>query len=178
MSEKVKQDNNLQLNQRIEEFNDIKLLFNTFGETAYRAAWKYFFSNGYEVGYERFMKAVKKGTLTPEKFKSEPVKTIENFLKEFFRERGGNQPEIWSENSTIFLKTERDVWCPAHDAVAISGINHKDICSIHKRAFVIGIVKTFEEFFPGLTTNCYNVSSRFLDENADCIEAYQIIYYG
>ena len=177
MSEKVKKDDNLQLKQRIDEFNDIKFLFNIFGEAAYRATQKYFFSHGYEIGYERVLKAVKKGELTQQIFQTNPIETIKQFLINFFKERGGNQPDIRIEKSVIYLRTKKEVWCPAPDAAIKTGIRHKDICTIHKRALVIGLVKVFEEFFPGLVINCYGASSRFEDEKSDCVEAYQIIYY-
>jgi len=177
MSEKVKQDDNLQLNQRIDEFNDMKLLFNTFGEVAYRATQKYFFYHGYEIGYEKVLKAVKNGELTPPIFQSNPVEIIKQFLIGFFKERGGNQPDIWIEKSVIYLRTKKEVWCPAPPAVEKSGVQHKDICNIHKRSLVMGLVIVFEEFFPGLVINGYGDSSRFDDEKSDCVEAYQIIYY-
>jgi len=153
------------------------LLFDTFGETTYRAVQKYYYSHGYAIGYERIVEAVQKGKLTPESFRKNPVETVEKFLKDFFKARGGNQPQIWSEGETVYLKTERKVWCPSCETSVKTGINHREVCTIHKRALVIGIVKIFEDFFPGLVANCYNVSSRLSEENADCVEAYQIIYY-
>jgi len=130
---------------------------------------------GYETGVERIIKLINENRFSKDEFKKNPVKGVENFLKGYFNDREGNQPEIWSENNTIFLKTPKSMPCITREAEKKVNIYHKDICHIYGRVFVKGLVKVFEEFFPGIKVNFYNAGSRRDDESSDCIEAFQVI---
>ena len=49
-------------------------------------------------------------------------------------------------------------------------------CTIHKRAFVEGLAQVIEAFVPGVQVHYTNASSRTLDPQADCIEAFHVVF--
>ena len=105
----------------------------------------------------------------------DPPESLLLLLQEAFERRGGNQPIITREGTTVTLKTENAAFCPSPIAQKQSGVSHKAVCSIHKRAFVEGLVRVLEPFVPGLRIQYVNVSSRTLDPRADCAEAYHVV---
>lgn len=175
MSEHVKIDKNLSLKARVEEFEGIKALVDEFGEVAYDATDRYHRSAGYEVGYDMILKMVKEGSLSRERVRAEPVDTVLRILTRFFDERGGNQPEFTVEDDTIYLTTRRSTWCPAPQAIRAVGIEHSDLCFVHKRAFAEGIATAISSLVPGLKIQAWNVGSRNAPEPVDCTEAYKVI---
>jgi len=175
MSDEIKKDKNLDLSARVDEFNNIKFLIDQYGSSAYKAIEKYYRNSGYEAGFEKLLKMSTDKKITKESILKDPVKTVEFFLVEFFKERGGNLPEIWSDNDTVYLKTERSIWCPTPTAREKSGIFYRDVCHIHKRAFVKGFLEVIAEFVPEIIINSYNKSSRTNDEVSDCVEAFQVV---
>jgi hypothetical protein len=72
--------------------------------------------------------------------------------------------------------TENAVFWPSPIAQQESGVQHKDICTIHKRAFVEGMAQVIEAFVPGVQVHYTNASSRTLDPQADCIEAFHVVF--
>ncbi len=175
MSEHVKIDKNLSLKARIEEFEGIRALVDEFGEIAYDATDHYHRCAGYEVGYDGILEMVKEGSLSQERIRAEPVDTVLRILTRFFDERGGNQPEFTVEGDTIYLTTRRSTWCPAPQAIRAVGIEHSDLCFVHKRAFAEGIATAISRLVPGLKIQAWNVSSRNAPEQGDCTEAYKVI---
>ena len=175
MSDQVKIDQNLSLEERVAEFAGIKRLVEEFGDPAYRATERYYEAAGYEVAYDLILKMVDEGSLTQKSIRAEPVQTVLTLLTRFFEERGGNQPEFTVHGDTIHLTTKRSTWCPAPQAIRKVGIEHSDICFVHKRAFAEGIATALSEFMPGLKMQVWNVSSRNAPEKGDCTEAYKVI---
>ncbi|MHC4972487.1 MAG: hypothetical protein ACYTG3_09155 [Planctomycetota bacterium] len=175
MSEQVKIDQNLSLKERVAEFEGIKALVDEFGEIAYDATERYYLSAGYEVGYDLILKMVRGGSLSRERIRAEPVDTVLRILIRFFEERGGNQPEFTVEGDTIHLTTKRSTWCPAPQAIRTVGVEHSDLCFVHKRAFAEGIATVISELVPGLKIQAWNVSSRNAPDKGDCTEAYKVI---
>jgi hypothetical protein len=175
MSDQVKRDQNLSLQERVAEFAGIKKLVEEFGEPAYRATERYYEAAGYEVAYDLILKMVEHGSLSQAQIRAEPVQTVHTLLTRFFEERGGNQPELIVQGDTVYLTTRRATWCPAPQAIRTVGIEHSDICFIHKRAFAEGIATALSEFMPGLKLQVWNVSSRNAPDKGDCTEAYKII---
>lgn len=175
MSRQVKIDKNLSLKERVEEFEGIRALVDEFGEIAYDATDRYYLSAGYEVGYDLILKMVREGSLSRERIRAEPVETVLRILTRFFEERGGNQPEFTVEDDTIHLTTRRSTWCPAPQAIRTVGIEHSDVCFVHKRAFAEGIATAISQLVPGLKIQAWNLSSRNAPEKGDCTEAYKVI---
>jgi hypothetical protein len=167
MTEQVKIDQNLSLKERVAEFEGIKALVEEFGEIAYDATERYYLSAGYEVGYDLILEMVKEGSLSREKIHAEPVDTVLRILIRFFEERGGNQPEFTVEGDTIHLTTKRSTWCPAPQAIRTVGVEHTDLCFVHKRVI--------SALVPGLKIQAWNVSSRNAPDKGDCTEAYKVI---
>lgn len=175
MSEHVKIDKNLSLKARVEEFEGIQALVEEFGEIAYDATDHYHRCAGYEVGYDMILGMVKEGSLSNERIRAEPVDTVLRILTRFFDERGGNQPEFSVEGDTIHLTTRRTTWCPAPQAIRAVGIEHGDLCFVHKRAFAEGLATAISRLVPGLKIQAFNVSSRNAPDKGDCTEAYKVI---
>ena len=176
MSDKKGLDN-LDIKARVKEINIIKYLWDEFGQPAFRAVRKYHFSTGYQKGYELLNYLIKKNEFSKDQFWNAPVKGVEIFLTRYFQERGGNMPEIWYENDTVYLKTAADVFCVTEAAEKKALRSHKDICNIYCRSFVEGLISIFEEVFPGLVIHFYNVSSRRDVKRSDCVEAFQIKHF-
>lgn len=175
MTDTKKSISNLDLANRKNELSNINILFNQFGNLAYRAIEQQYTCCGYETGVERLTKLVKNNLFSKSKFTDDPVKGIEEFLHGFFKDRGGNLPKVWSEKDTVYLMTEVNVPCITIAAEKKIKVHHKDICNLYCRAFVKGLIKIFEDLFPGILINFYNVSSRRGEGKNDCVEAFQVI---
>ncbi|MFC1724119.1 hypothetical protein ACFL4T_00725 [candidate division KSB1 bacterium] len=175
MSGGKKSIDSLQFSTRKNELQNINLLVNEFGDSAFRVIGNYYFNTGYEAGFERLTKLIENKRFSYEKFKKDPVKGISDFLHGYFKDRGGNLPKVWSEDNTVFLMTEIGVTCITIEAEKEVSVPHRDICNIYCRAFVKGMVNIFEDFYPGITINFYNAGSRRDKVKKDCIEAFQVI---
>jgi hypothetical protein len=167
--------NNLSVEKRIAELNDYALLHSIFGDLSFRAIGKYNFFAGYSIGFERMIKLLRDGRFDKEVFEDKPIDGICEFLQGYFTDRGGNQPEIWSEYSSVFLKTRSCKFCVTIEAEKSSEKCHDDVCAIYCRSFAKGLVKVLEEFYPGLVINFYNFSSRRDGKDSDCVEAFQVV---
>ncbi len=168
---------NLNVKAREKEINIIKYLFDEFGEPAFRAVQKYHFSTGYQKGFELLHNLISTNKFSKNKFWEDPVTGIKKFLTGYFQQRGGNMPQIWSENDTVYLKTGADVFCVTEEAEKKALKSHQDICNIYCRSFVEGLIGIFEEICPGLIIHFYNVSSRRDEKRSDCVEAFQVKHY-
>ncbi len=175
MEQKGKSIDNLSLQNRIEELNNIYKLYKKFGNIAFNAIEKYYTNSGYEKGIERITKLINENKFTKRGFTLNPIKTITEYLKGYFEDRGGNQPEIWSKGNVVYLKTEYCKYCVTIEAEQTAKHCHDDVCAIYCRAFAKGLLLIFEELFPGIKINFYNVSSRRDGKKSDCLEAFQII---
>lgn len=167
--------NTVEYEDRKNDLSNIQVLFNEFGNPAYRAIEKYNTGIGYESGIERLTQLIKEKKFTKSRFMADPVKGIEEFLHGFFKDRGGNLPKVWSEKNTVFLMTEISVPCITIEAEKEAPIRHREICSVYCRAEVKGLIQIFEDFFPGIQIQFYNVSSRRSQEGDDCVEAFKVI---
>ena len=174
MSERVRLDDNLSCEVRLEEYCDIKRLLDEFGEAAYPAVKTYYGACGFETGYDLLLALLKEGKLSREKIRQDPSESLLLLLQEFFARRGGNQPIIERQGPTVTLKTENAVFCPSPVAQKESGVPHKDVCHIHKRAFVEGLSRVLEAFIPGVQIQYVNASSRSIEPGADCVEAFHV----
>jgi hypothetical protein len=167
--------NTVDFEKRKRDLRQIQVLYEMFGNAAYRAMEKYYAGIGYETGVERLVKLIEEGRFSEQGFRANPVKEIEDFLLGYFQDRGGNLPKIWSEGNTVFLMTEAAVDCVTVKAEKAIGIKHRDICNVYCRAEAKGMIKIFEDFFPEISIQYYNASSRRTKEGNDCIEAFQVI---
>ena len=165
----------LELKTRKDELHSMNTLINEFGDPAYRVIEKYFFSAGYEAGFERITRLIINKEFSGKNFLKDPVKGIENFLFGYFKDRGGNLPKVWSEKNIVYLMTEISVPCITIEAEKVVQVPHKEICSIYCRSFAKGLIKIFEDFFPRIVINFYNAGSRRDLEKNDCTEAFQVI---
>lgn len=176
MSEKKGLDN-LNIKAREKEINIIKYFFDEFGESAFRTVQKYHFSIGYQKGYELLDTLLSNKKFSRDIFWKNPVCGVKDFLISYFKQRGGNMPEIWSENDTVYLKTAAEIFCVTEEAEKMALKSHNDICNIYCRSFVEGMIGIFEDLFPGLIINFYNVSSRRDEMRRDCVEAFQVKHF-
>ena len=176
MSKRVHSDDNLSCEVRVEEYLDIKAMIDEFGQPAYPAVRKYYFSCGYESGYDLLLALLKEGAISRERIVEDPPRSLLLLLQEFFTRRGGNQPVFERDNNTVYFKTESNVYCPSPIAQKQTGVQHRDVCAIHKRAFMEGVAKVLEEFVPGVEIQYSNMSSRTTDPQADCVEAFHVVY--
>ena len=168
---------NLSVQAREQEINTIRHLFDEFGAPAFRAIQKYHFATGYTKGYELLNSLLAEKKFSKEKFWDDPVVGVRDFLLCYFERRGGNMPEIWAENDTVYLKTRVEVFCVTEEAEKQALKCHTDVCNIYCRSFVEGYISIFEEVFPGIIINFYNVSSRRDDKRSDCVEAFQVKHF-
>jgi len=175
MSERVRNDDNLSCEVRVEEYLDIKAMIDEFGDAAYPAVRKYYLSCGYESGYDLLLALLKEKAISREGILNNPPGSLLLLLQEFFTRRGGNQPIFERDGDTVSFKTERSVYCPSPVAQKQTGVQHRDVCAIHKRAFMEGVAKVLEEFVPGIEVQYTNVSSRTTDPQADCAEAFHVV---
>jgi len=67
---------------------------------------------------------------------SERVRNGDNLSFPVFERNGGD---------TVYFKTERNVYCPSPVAQKQAGVQHRDVCAIHKRAFMEGVAKVLEK---------------------------------
>jgi len=148
MSERVRNDDNLSCEVRIEEYLDIKRLIDEFGERAYRAVRDYYRSCGYEAGYDLALLLIKEGKLSRKKIEADPAGSLLLLMQEFFSRRGGNRPILARNGDDVTLTTKNNVFCPSPLAQRESGVQHKDVCNIHKRAFMDGFSKILEALAP------------------------------
>jgi hypothetical protein len=167
--------NTVDFDKRRDDLNNIHVLFGEFGDLAYPVIDKYYTGVGYETGVDRILTLTKEKKFSSVRFRENPVKGIEEFLYGYFKERGGNLPKIWSEGDTVFLKTEASVHCITAAAEKEVKIRHSDICNVYCRAVAKGLVMIFQDFFPGIQIQFYNVSSRRKNKGDDCVEAFKII---
>ncbi|NQV17603.1 MAG: hypothetical protein HQ534_03565 [Armatimonadetes bacterium] len=175
MEQTRKSIDNLSLQNRIDELNNIYELHKKFGNIAFNAIEKCYTNSGYAKGIDRITKLSYENKFSKKEFIFNPIKIIAEFLKGYFIERGGNMPKIWSEKNIVYLKTEFCKYCLTIEAEQTARHCHDDICAIYCRAFVKGLISIFEDLFPGIMINFYNVSSRRDCKESDCLEAFQII---
>lgn len=166
---------NLDLQTRTEELNDIALLYRHFGDIAFRAVQKNNLQAGFSLGMTRLIKLIKTGKFDAAEFRKDPVNGIRDFLFGYFVERGGNLPNVWSEGNTVYLETKACVHCLTISAEKLAEKCHQDVCTIYCRSFAFGMVQIFSELFPEIVINFYNVSSRRDGIDLDCREAFQIL---
>ena len=167
--------NTVDLNNRKKDLQNICVLFQEFGNQAYRALEKYYTGIGFETGMERLTELIKQKKFSKNRFIGNPVKGIEEFLSGYFEDRGGNMPTIWIEDNTVFLMTEVSVPCVTVAAERDVEIQHRDICHIYCRTIAKGLILIFEDLFPGIQIQFYNVSSRRSKDGDDCVEAFKVI---
>jgi len=175
MSERVRNDDNLSCEVRVEEYLDIKAMIDEFGQAAYPAVRKYYFSCGYESGYDLLLTLLKEKAISKDATVGDPPGSLFYFLQEFFTRRGGNQPVFERDSNTVYFKTASNVYCPSPAAQKQTGVQHRDVCAIHKRAFMEGVARVLEEFIPGIEIQYSNISSRTIDPQADCVEAFHVV---
>jgi len=166
--------NNLNIESRKNELESINKLYETFGYSSFDLVERYNISVGFETGYKRLLNIVGNGELDNDIFYADPVGIISNFLFMYFKDRGGNLPEVWSDNNIVYLKTEFGKTCVTFEAEKLITVNHREICNVYCRSFVKGMLSVFEELFPGIKINFFNKSSRRTGE--DCVEGFQIVY--
>ena len=174
MSERVHNDDNLRCEVRVEEHLDIKAMIDEFGDAAYPAVHKNYFSCGYESRYDFLLALFKEQAISREGIVQDPPGKL-LLLQEFFIRRGGNQPVFKQDGDTVCFKTESNVYCPLPVAQKHTGVQHRDVCVIHKCALMEGVAKVPEEFVPGIEIQYSNVSSRTIDPQADCVEAFHVV---
>ena len=167
--------NNLSIQTRVDELNDFALLHRKFGDLAFRAIQKNNYNTGYAIGMERLIKLIKEDKFNIEKFRSNPVEGVREFLHGYFEDRGGNMPDIWAEGNTVYLETKICKNCLTIEAEKLAEQCHEDVCAIYCRTFAKGIVSVLEDFFQEIVINFYNVSSRRDGKESDCREAFQIL---
>ena len=155
--------------------NNIYDLHQEFGNNAFKSITRYYTNSGYTKGIERITKLTKENKFSKIEFEKDPVKSIADFLRGYFIERDGNLPEVWFENNTVYLKTEYCEYCVTIEAEKSAKHCHDDVCAIYCRAFAKGLISIFEDIFPGIVINFYNVSSRRDGKESDCVEAFQVI---
>lgn len=166
---------NLNLQNRIDELNNIYILHETFGNNAFITIEKFYINSGFIKGIDLLTKLINQDEFSKDEFQQNPTFNINKFLQSYFKERGGNQPEIWSEKNIVYLKTEFCKYCITIEAEKSAKKCHADVCAIYCRSFAKGLISIFPELFPDIVINFYNVSSRREGEEQDCIEAFQII---
>lgn len=165
--------NNLEIKNRIKELKDIIKLYENFGNSSFDLVERYNVSLGFETGYKRIFLLLKNNEFNKATFYENPVKIISEFLYNYFKDRGGNLPQVWRENNVIYLKTEFAKSCPTYEAEKSLPVPHCEICNIYCRSFVKGLLSVFVELFPGVKINFFNKSSRRSGD--DCVEGFQII---
>jgi len=175
MDQTKKSIDNLNLQNRINELNNIYDLHQEFGDNAFKSIAKYYTNSGYAKGIEGITKLIKENRFCKKEFEEDPIKNIADFLRGYFSDRGGNLPEVWFEDNTVYLKTEYCKYCETIEAEISARHCHDDVCAIYCRAFAKGLISIFEELFPGIVINFYNVSSRRDGKDSDCVEAFQVI---
>jgi|AntAceMinimDraft_17_1070374.scaffolds.fasta_scaffold25413_2 hypothetical protein len=175
MNERVRNDDNLSCEVRVEEYLDIKAMIDEFGDVAYPAVLKYYLSCGYESRYDLLVTLLKEEAVSREAIVQDPSGSLLLLLQEFFTKRSGNQPVFSRNGDTVSFKTESNLYCPSPVAQNQTGVQHRDVCAIHKRAFMEGVAKVLQEFVPGIEIQYSNVSSRTIDPQADCVEAFHVV---
>jgi len=160
---------------KLEDLATINTLHAAFGDLAFPAARRYHHAMGYAAGVERLACLVAAGDFDREKFLVDPASGVAAWLQGFFAERGGNQPEIWSEGRTAYLRTRACKTCLVVEAEKQLPSRHREVCFVYCRAWAEGYVTALVEMFPSITVHYYNVSSRRHGEGEDCTEAFQVI---
>ena len=168
---------NLCLKARKKEIDTIRHLYDVFGEPAFRAIQKYHFSTGYQKGFELLSTVLAEDLFADETFREDPVSGVKTFLVTYFERRGGNMPDIWSENDTVYLRTKAEVFCVTEEAEKQALKCHTDVCNIYCRSFIQGYISIIEAVYPGVIIHFYYVSSRRDDKRSDCVEAFQVKHF-
>jgi len=168
---------NLSLEARKQEIDTIRHLYDAFGEPAFRAIQRYHFSTGYQKGFEMLSTLLSEEAFSDLSFRQDPVTGVEAFLVTYFRRRGGNMPDIWSEKDTVYLQTKAEIFCVTEEAEKHALKCHTDVCNIYCRSFIRGYINILEAVYPGIIIHFYNVSSRRDDKRSDCVEAFQVKHF-
>jgi hypothetical protein len=142
---------------------------------AFKAMRRYYLAAGYQAGVDRLLHLIATYDEYEKGFEKEPILYIRDFLFGFFKDRGGNLPEVWIEDDTVFLKTEDTAYCVTIAAEKDAVNCHSDACAIYCRAFAEGLISVFEEFFPGIVLNFHNQSSQRKGKGIPCIEAFKVV---
>lgn len=175
MDNKGKSIANFNLQSRVNELNDIALLKNEFSTLSYKAVERYYYGCGYQAGFDRFIALLKEDKISRIEVLQNPLKAIRDFLHGYFVERGGNLPEVWIEDNTVYLKTEITKYCVTIEAEKTAEKSHPDICAIYCRSFAKGLLSIFPELFSEIQINFYNKSTQRDGKGSDCVEAFQVI---
>jgi len=104
MSERVRTDDNLNCEVRLEEYYDIKRLIDEFGDAAYPAVRHYYNACGFESGYDLLLSLIKEGTLSYAAIRKDPTESLLALFMTFFARRGGNQPILPVRGRPSFLR--------------------------------------------------------------------------
>ena len=94
MQNKPKSIDNLNLQNRINELNNIYELHQVFDSNAFKVIARYYTNSGYAKGNERITKLLKENKFSRKEFEQDPVKNIVDFLRGYFIDRGGNLLEV------------------------------------------------------------------------------------
>ena len=146
-----------------------------FGGVAFKGLRRYYLAAGYQAGVDRLLQLIGVDAEYEKVFWQSPLSQIRDFLFGFFKDRGGNLPDVWVEGDIVYLKTEDTAYCVTIDAEKQAPCCHSDVCAIYCRAFAEGLISVFEEFFPGIVINFHNVSSQRTGAGIPCIEAFKVV---
>jgi hypothetical protein len=160
---------------KLADLDAVATIHGAFGDVAWPVLRRQYLAAGYQAGVERLARELGAGRFSPEAFTADPVAGVQDWLAGFFSDRGHAQPQIWTEASTVYLKTRGCERCLTREAEAEQPVAHEEVCFVYCRAWVEGYVMMLGDLFPGVIINYHNVDSRRAGEGHDCVEAFQVV---
>jgi hypothetical protein len=163
------------LNAKLADLGGANALHAAFGDLAWVALRKQYFSLGYSEGIGRLSRVLAAGRFDREAFSANPAEGVRAWLQGFFDDRGAAMPDIWLEERTVYLRTTACKQCLTVDAEAKRPVPHREICYAYCRAWAEGYVESVADLFPGVIVHYHNADSRRTGPDHDCVEAFQIV---
>jgi hypothetical protein len=160
---------------RTEDLAGIHALEEAYGNLAWPVLRRQYLALGYAAGVERITRLVVEGHWSPDTLDGDPVGAVRDWLEGHFVDRDGAMPEIWAEETTVYLRTRGCRECVTIEAEKTRPVGHREVCYVYCRAWVEGYVSVLADLAPGLQINYHNLDSRRDGAEHDCVEAFQVI---
>ncbi|MBD3221411.1 hypothetical protein GF314_09220 [bacterium] len=175
MSEREKGLEASDLASRTEDLAGIHALEQAYGDLAWPVLRRQYLALGYAAGVERLTRLLSERRWSPDALAGDPVAAVRDWLEGHFTDRGGAMPEIWAEETTVYLRTRGCRECVTIEAEKTRPVGHREVCYVYCRAWAEGYVSVLADLAPGLQINYHNLDSRRDGAEHDCVEAFQVV---
>ena len=165
----------MDLTAKLDELQGINALARAYGDLAWPVLRRQYLALGYAAGVEQLTRIMADGSWNPDRVRTAPVDAVREFLQGWFDQRDGVRPEVWAEETTVYLRTPGCRECLTELAEQREPVPHDEICYVYCRAWAEGYLGVLADLTPGLQINYHNLESRRSGPQHDCVEAFQVV---